>query len=81
MAISLNDRGKEKSMNVKVSSKYQVVIPEEVRQAAHIKAGQEVEVMALGDQVVIVPVRPITSMKGAIKDLPREGYRDRKDRA
>ena len=67
-------------MSVKISSKYQVVIPEQVRKNAHIHAGQEVEVMAIGEQVVIVPVKGMKEMRGIFKGMPSSGYRDKKDR-
>ena len=67
-------------MAVKVSSKYQVVIPERVRESAHIRAGQEVELIADGEQVVIVPVKPLGQLRGILKGVPRSGYRDKKDR-
>ncbi len=46
-------------MSVKVSSKYQVVIPDQVRQALDLKPGTEVDVIAKGGVAYIVPVKPI----------------------
>jgi len=42
-------------MTVKVSPKYQVVIPEEVRNALGIKAGSKVEVVAKGGLLILFP--------------------------
>ncbi len=79
--VSLNDILIEEAVvSVKVSSKYQVVIPQEVRKNAHIHPGQEVEVMAVGEQVVIVPVKGMKEMRGMFTGTPMTGYRDKKDR-
>ena len=50
----------------KMSSKGQVVIPEEVRNALGIKAGSKVEVIAKGKIAYLVPVPEIKDLK---KDL------------
>jgi AbrB family looped-hinge helix DNA binding protein len=47
----------------KVSSKYQIVIPKDVRQAAGIRVGQEFQVIAKGGQLTLVPDKPIASMR------------------
>ena len=49
-------------MSVKVSSKYQVVIPEHVRRALDLKPGTEVDVIAKGGVAYIVPVRSISKV-------------------
>ena len=61
-------------MTVKVSPKYQVVIPEEVRNALGIKAGSKIEVIAKGKIAYLVPVPEINDLK---KDLA--GRMDLKD--
>jgi AbrB family looped-hinge helix DNA binding protein len=43
----------------KVSSKYQIVIPKDVRIRADIRPGQEFQVIAKGDVVTLVPDKPI----------------------
>jgi len=49
---------------VTVSSKYQVVIPKDVRDRLKIEPGQKVEAFAVGGRVEFVPVRPISDMEG-----------------
>jgi len=39
----------------KVSSKYQVVIPKEVRESMGLKVGQELQVVAKGGMITLVP--------------------------
>ena len=49
----------------KVSSKYQIVIPKEVRRTANIRVGQEFQVIAKGGQITLVPDKPLASMRGS----------------
>lgn len=65
---------------VTVSSKYQVVIPKDVRERLKIRPGQKVEAFALGGRIELVPVRPIKEMRGFLKgmnpDFEREPDRE-----
>jgi AbrB family looped-hinge helix DNA binding protein len=54
---------------VTVSSKYQVVIPKDVRERLKIRPGQKVEAFALGGRIELVPVRPIKEMRGFLKGM------------
>jgi AbrB family looped-hinge helix DNA binding protein len=50
---------------VKLSSKYQIVIPEDVREQLEVKPGQLFEVFVLDGQVVVaVPARPLSESFG-----------------
>lgn len=64
----------------KVSSKYQVVIPKDVRAAAGVRVGQKFQVIARGDIITLVPDRPISSMRGFVRGIPMNGFREKKDR-
>lgn len=64
----------------KVSSKYQVVIPKEVRIRAGVRPGQEFQVIAKGDVIALVPERPLSSMRGFVRGLKTSGFREKKDR-
>ncbi len=64
-------------MTVTVSSKYQVVIPEEIRQATGIRAGQKVEIVKYGDHIAVVPVPEPKSMRGFLKGARLGRFRDR----
>lgn len=64
----------------KVSSKYQVVIPKEVRERAKIRVGQEFQVIAKGGSVTLVPDKPISSMRGFVRGIRTTGFREKKDR-
>ena len=64
----------------RVSSKYQVVIPKDVRESARIQVGQEFQVIAKGGVVTLVPDRPISSMRGFVRGMRTSGIREKKDR-
>ncbi|MBI2922196.1 MAG: AbrB/MazE/SpoVT family DNA-binding domain-containing protein [Planctomycetes bacterium] len=65
---------------VKVSPKYQVVIPEAVRKKLRIRKGQRLSVLVQRDHVVLVPVRPLTDLLGRYPWMSHENLRDEKDR-
>ena len=54
---------------VTVSSKYQVVIPKDVRDRLRIRPGQNVEAFAVGGRVELVPIRPISEMRGFLMGM------------
>lgn len=64
---------------VTVSPKFQVVIPKLVRDALSIKPGQKVQVIAYQNRIELVPVVPMTSLRGFLKgidtSIEREGDR------
>lgn len=64
----------------RVSSKYQVVIPKDVRERANIRVGQEFQVITKGGSVTLVPDRPISSMRGFVRGMRTTGFREKKDR-
>jgi AbrB family looped-hinge helix DNA binding protein len=65
---------------IRVSSKYQVVIPKAVRQELGIQPGQKVTVMAKGRAVEIVPVMDMRAARGKLAGADITHYRDREDR-
>ena len=65
---------------VKLSSKYQIVIPEDVREALGLKPGQAMQVMALDGHVVAVPVRPLREVFGMFPGIDTNLERDVEDR-
>lgn len=65
---------------VKVSRKYQVVIPEKLRQEAHIRPGDRMAVIAKHGILQYVPVRAMSMTKGMIKGMDFTDIRDETDR-
>ena len=64
---------------VTVSPKFQVVIPRDVREALGISAGQKIQVIALGDRIEFVPVRPAKELRGFTRGIDTSVRRE-KDR-
>lgn len=62
---------------VTVSPKYQVVIPQRIREALGLKPGQKVEAVQYLDRVEFIPVRPIRTMRGFLKGIDTTVPRDR----
>jgi AbrB family looped-hinge helix DNA binding protein len=66
---------------VKVSKKYQVVIPERLRNEAKIRPGDKMLVITKHGILQYIPVRPIEKTKGMVKGLDTSDIRDEQDRA
>ena len=54
---------------VTVSSKFQIVIPKELRERLGIEPGQKVQAFAFEDRIELVPIRPLKSMRGFLKGI------------
>lgn len=66
---------------VKVSPKFQVVIPKSIREKLNIQAGQELLVYILDGKLRIEPPRSIKELRGIAKGMKwRDDYRDHNDR-
>jgi len=73
-------RNDDRSMaTVRVSPKFQVVIPKDIRTSMNIEAGQLVEVFSWDNRIEIVPVRPMEDMRGFIRGMD-SGIDREKDR-
>jgi AbrB family looped-hinge helix DNA binding protein len=66
--------------SVTVSPKFQVVIPQQVRQSLGVKAGQKMIVLAYDNRIVLVPDRPIQAARGSLKGMDTSIERDEDDR-
>lgn len=55
--------------SVKISPKYQVVIPKRLRELLNLKPGQQVQMIAFEDRIEMIPVRQISEMKGFLKGI------------
>ncbi|MEO5969880.1 MAG: AbrB/MazE/SpoVT family DNA-binding domain-containing protein [Bdellovibrionia bacterium] len=54
-------------MTVKISSKYQVVIPEEARKSLDLRPGTSVDVIVKGGIAFLVPVKPLSEIRKNLK--------------
>ena len=61
---------------VTVSPKYQVVIPQEVREALGIRPGQKVQVLVYEGRVEFIPLRKLKKMRGFLRGIDTSVLRD-----
>ncbi|MBN2415449.1 AbrB/MazE/SpoVT family DNA-binding domain-containing protein [bacterium] len=64
---------------VKISPKFQVVIPRRVRDAMKLNPGQKMRVIQYEDRIELIPERKISDMKGFLKGIDTRFERE-KDR-
>ena len=65
---------------VTLSSKFQVVIPQDVRKKLGLKPGQKIVVVEKNGVVHLIPQRAIKQMRGFVKGLDTQNLRDEEDR-
>jgi AbrB family looped-hinge helix DNA binding protein len=65
---------------VTISPKYQVVIPKSVREQLRLVPGQVVQVIAYGDRIEFLPVRPASELKGFLNCPDAVFEREEQDR-
>ena len=65
---------------MKVSRKYQVVIPEKVRKETGIKPGDKMVAITKHGIIHYIPVCPLNDTKGFIPGLDTEELRDESER-
>lgn len=65
---------------VVVSSKFQVVIPKEIRENIGLQAGTTLEMICYGNRIELVPIKSIKSLKGIFKGINTEIVREKLDR-
>ncbi len=63
-----------------ISSKFQVVIPKEVRDKLHLMPRQRLLVVEKGGVITLVPEVPLKSLKGALRGMTTTHVREKQDR-
>jgi AbrB family looped-hinge helix DNA binding protein len=66
--------------SVTVSPKFQVVIPQRVRERLGIRSGEKIHVMTFGNRIELIPMREMRSMRGFLKGMSTDFQREEKDR-
>ena len=69
--------GANSSASTTLSSKYQIVIPQSVREQLGLKPGARFSVIPLGDRIELVPIRPLRQLRGFAKGIDTAVKRDR----
>jgi AbrB family looped-hinge helix DNA binding protein len=64
---------------VTISSKYQVVIPREVRKQFNLKPGQKIMFIPYNGTLRVVIVPPIKKARGMLKGMNTENIREEAD--
>jgi len=66
---------------VKVSPKFQVVIPKELREKLRLKPGQKLFIYELDGTIRLEPPRSVKELRGMAKGMKwRDDYRDHTER-
>ena len=65
---------------VTLSTKYQLVIPREVRERLALEPGAKLTVIEKGGILYLVPERPLAELRGVARGTRRKGLRQKKDR-
>lgn len=66
--------------SVTVSSKYQVVIPKQVREQMKIEPGQKLSFIVKGGVIYLVPVLSLDELRGIAKGADTSNIREKADR-
>jgi len=61
----------------RISPKYQVVIPKEVRESMGLQVGQDLQVVAKGGTITLVPERPLAMLRGFAKGIRTGDLREK----
>lgn len=64
-----------------ISSKFQIVIPKDVRDKLHLNPKQRLHVMVKGGIITLVPEVPLKSLREALKRLSKTDLREKRDRS
>jgi AbrB family looped-hinge helix DNA binding protein len=64
---------------VTISSKYQVVIPREIREQFNLKPGQKIMFIPYNNTLRVILVRPIKEARGMLKGMNTDGIREEVD--
>ena len=65
---------------VTLSSKYQLVIPRDVRERLDLEPGAKLTVIEKSGILYLVPQRPLAELRGVARGTRRKGLREKKDR-
>jgi len=61
---------------VTISPKFQFVIPQKVREAMGLRAGEEMKVFSFRNRIEIVPVRDIRTLRSSLKGIDTSSVRE-----
>ena len=56
-------------LSVKVSPKFQVVIPKTIRESLHLSPGQRMQVVQYENRIELIPERDVSELEGFLKGI------------
>lgn len=65
---------------VKISTKYQMVVPKEIRKKMNLKPGQKIIIIEKSGIIDLVLDRPLEELRGYLKGINIEHLREEKKR-
>ncbi len=66
--------------SVTLSTKYQLVIPRDIRRRLDLMPGARLTVVEKGGILYLVPERPVEEMRGIARGTRRKALREKRDR-
>jgi len=54
---------------VRLSPKFQVVIPKPIREKLNLSPGQRIQAVVYDDRIELIPLRPIREMRGFLRGI------------
>lgn len=64
-----------------LSTKYQLVIPREIRERFHLHSGQRMIFLVKGDVITLVPERSLQQLRGIARGLKAGVLREKRERS
>ncbi len=61
---------------VTISPKFQVVIPQRIRESMGLKSGEKARVIAFRNRIEFIPIRDVRALRGYLKGIDTTVVRD-----
>ena len=63
-----------------LSTKYQLVLPQAIRERLGLRPGTKLTVLDKAGVIYLIPQRPMTALRGVARGAKPRGLREKKDR-
>ncbi len=80
LTVIVSIRNKENIMQTTISSKYQVVIPKQVREHLDLKPKQKLTVIEKDKMLILIPHATLDELRGIAAGAGTDDHREKKDR-
>lgn len=61
---------------VTITSKFQVMIPQRIRESMRLRSGPKARVLCFRDRIEIIPIRGVRSLRGYLKGIDTKVVRE-----